>query len=176
MVKHFQKTGDPKEDEKFDLVYNHYKGFVFDIANKILHNYYDAEDAMQEAFLKILLNIKKIDDPLSDRTRGYVAVIAERKAIDLYRSRKWFVSWESIENKVGLSYPPPADDDDIARCLSKLPPRYRHVLLLKYHYGFTINEIADIFNIKPATASKLDQRAKAKLEELCRKEGIYDLR
>lgn len=175
MVKHFQTTGDPKEDEKFDLVYNHYEGFVFNIANKILHNYFDAEDAMQEAFLKILLNIKKIDDPLSTSTRGYIAVIAERTAIDLYRKRRWFVSWESIEDKVGLSIPPPADDD-IARCFSKLPPRYRHILLLKYYYGFTINEIADIFGIKSAAASKLDQRAKARLEELCRKEGIYDLR
>lgn len=175
MVKHFQTTGDPKEDEKFDLVYNHYEGFVFNIANKILHNYFDAEDAMQETFLKILLNIKKIDDPRSSKTRGYVATIAERTAIDLYRSRKWFVSWESIEDKVGLSIPPPADDD-IARCFSKLPPRYRHILLLKYYYGFTINEIADIFGIKSGTASKLEQRAKARLEELCRKEGIYDLR
>lgn len=175
MVKHFQTTGDPKEDEKFDLVYHHYKGFVFDIANKILHNYFDAEDAMQEAFLKILLNIKKVGDPLSKRTRGYIAVIAERTAIDLCRKRRWFVSWESIEDKVGLSIPPPADDD-IARCFSELPPRYRHVLLLKHHYGFTINEIADIFGIKSGTASKLEQRAKARLEELCRKEGIYDLR
>lgn len=40
MVKHFQTTGDPKEDEKFDQVYNHYKGFVFNIADKILHNYF----------------------------------------------------------------------------------------------------------------------------------------
>lgn len=85
MVKHFQTTGDPKEDEKFDLVYNHYEGFVFNIANKILHNYFDAEDAMQEAFLKILLNIKKVGDPFSSKTRGYVATIAERTAIDLCR-------------------------------------------------------------------------------------------
>lgn len=174
MVMPFKTTGDPKEDEKFEQVYNHYEKFVFVIANRVLHNFSDAEDAKQEAFLKIFLNTKKIDDPFSAKTRGYIAVIAERKAIDLLRKRKWYVSLESIENKIGLSIPPPGDDD-VASCFSRLPPRYRHVLMLKYYYGFSVKEIAGIFDIKPATASKLDQRAKAKLEELCRKEGIYDL-
>lgn len=84
------------------------------------------------------------------------------------------MSLESIENEIGLSFPPP-DDDDVAKCISKLPPRYRHIIMLKYYHGYNVKDIADMFGMKPATVRKLDQRAKAKLEEICREEGIYDL-
>ena len=80
----------------------------------------------------------------------------------------------SIENEIGLSFPPP-DDDDVAKCISKLPPRYRHIIMLKYYHGYNVKDIADMFGMKPATVRKLDQRAKAKLEEICREEGVYDL-
>ncbi len=84
------------------------------------------------------------------------------------------MSLDYIEKEIGLSFPPP-EDDDVAKCISKLPPRYRHVIMLKYHHGYNTNEIADMFGMKPAAVRKLDQRAKAKLEEICREEGVYDL-
>ena len=49
------------------------------------------------------------------------------------------------------------------------------MIMLKYYHGYTINEIADMFGMKAPAARKLDQRAKAKLEEIYREEGVYDL-
>ena len=53
-----------------------------------------------------------------------------------------------------------------------LPPRYREVILLKYYHGMSCKEIASQLNISVANATKLDQRSKHKLLELCKKEGI----
>lgn len=174
MIIYLQAIEDPETREKFAELYEYYRAYMLKIANKILLNEFDAEDALHNAFISISEHMDKIQDPSSPMTRGYVAIIVERKAIDIYRKRNRFVSLDAIENEIGISFPPP-EDDDVARCLSKLPPRYRHVIMLKYYHGYTINEIADIFRMRPGSVSKLDQRAKAKLEKICREEGVYDL-
>ena len=174
MIIYLQAIEDPGDREKFAELYEHYRAYMLKIANEILDNTFDAEDALHNAFVSISGHMDKVQDISSKKTRGFVAIIVERKAIDIYRQRSRFVSLETIENEIGISIPPP-EDDDLARCLSKLPPRYRHVIMLKYHHGYTINEIADMFGMKPAAVSKLDQRAKAKLEKICREEGVYDL-
>ena len=174
MIIYLQTIEDPENREKFELLYEHYRSYMLKIANKILENEFDAEDAVHNAFVSISEHMEKVYDPLSHATKGYVTIIVERKAIDIYRMRRHFVSLESIENEIGLSFPPP-DDDDVAKCISKLPPRYRHIIMLKYYHGYNVKDIADMFGMKPATVRKPDQRAKAKLEEICREEGIYDL-
>lgn len=174
MIIYLQAIEDPGDRAKFAELYERYRAYMLKIANKVLDNEFDAEDALHNAFISISEHMDKIQDPSSHKTRGYVAIIVERKAIDICRKRSRFVSLETIENRIGLSFPPP-EGDDVARCLSKLPPRYRHIIILKYYHGYSVREIADLFGIKPATASKLDQRAKARLEEICREEGVYDL-
>lgn len=174
MIIYLQTIEDSGDRAKFEELYEHYRAYMFTIANKILENEFDAEDAVHSAFLSISENMDKIQDPSSQRTRGFIAIIVERKAIDIYRKRSRFVSLDAIENEICISFPPP-EDDDLARCIAKLPVRYRHVITLKFYHGYTTKEIADILGMKPAAASKLIQRAKAKLEEICREEGVYDL-
>lgn len=174
MIIYLQTIDDPEDSAKFEQLYEHYRSYMLKIANKILENEFDAEDAVHNAFVSISEHMEKVHDPLSHSTKGYVTIIVERKAIDIYRKRSRFVSLDYIEKEIGLSFPPP-EDDDVAKYISKLPPRYRHVIMLKYHHGYKIDEIADMFGMKPATVRKLDQRAKAKLEEICREEGVYDL-
>ena len=51
------------EEEK-DLVtelYNTYKQILFNVSMSILHNTADAEDAVQETFVRIISNLSKID-------------------------------------------------------------------------------------------------------------------
>ena len=48
-----------EEQSKFEQIYQKYKGLMFYVANKILHNEHDAEDAIHQAFIKIAENMKK---------------------------------------------------------------------------------------------------------------------
>ena len=171
MIIYLQTIADPGDKSKFEYVYLTYRAFMFYIANGILHNAQDAEDAVHNAFLSIAKNIEKIGDPASLKTKGYISIITERKAIDLYRERKKYESDELAEEEVGISFPLP-EEHGLGWCISKLPPRYRQVILLKYSHGYSTKEIAEILCISSAAASKLDQRAKKRLYELCQKEGI----
>lgn len=171
MIIYLQTIDDPSDKVKFEQLYLRYQAFMYQIAYHILQNKQDAEDAVHNAFLCIAKNIEKVGDPTSRRTQGYIFIIVERKAIDLYRERKLKESDELREDQIGISYPPP-DDHDLVWCITQLPPRYRQMIFLKYSHGYTVKEIAEILGISHAAASKLDQRAKLKLEEICREEGI----
>lgn len=171
MIIYLQMIDDAPDRVKFEQLYQQYKAFMYRIACQILRNQQDAEDAVHNAFLSIARNIEKIESPTSPETRGYISIIVERKAIDLYRQRKKNITDELFEEDIGIlvSFP---NDHNLAWCIAKLPPRYRQIIFLKYSHGYSIKEIADILGISHAAASKLDQRAKKKLEKICREEGV----
>lgn len=159
------------DQDKFEQIYLTYKGLMFHIAYQILNNEQDAEDAVHIAFITIAENIKKIEAPVCPKTQSYIVTIVESKAIDLYRKNKRFGSLEykDITSGVFVEIPEVIGLDD---CILKLPTRYREVILLKYDQGFTCKDIAKQLGISLSNAIKLDQRAKAKLMEICRKESI----
>ena len=43
------------------------------------------------------------------------------------------------------------------------------MIILKYYHGYSTKEVAEILGISDTNASKIDQRAKKKLEELYNK-------
>ncbi|WP_343120639.1 RNA polymerase sigma factor, partial [Clostridioides difficile] len=54
----------------------------------ILKDDHLSEDAVHNAFLRIIKNIDKIDEVDSPRTKAFIVIIVERIAIDFYRKRK----------------------------------------------------------------------------------------
>ena len=168
---YLQMIDSPEEKGKFERLYGMYKGFMFQIANRILHNTYDAEDAVHSAFVSVAKNISKISDPGSQESRSYLAIITERKAIDIWRDRQKRSGGAFDEEMAGVVVPQDGERD-LAGCIARLPARYRQVILLKYGLGYTTGEVAEMLDISQAAASKLDQRAKKKLYDLCREEEI----
>lgn len=159
----------PEEKSKLEQIYLEYRGLMFHVANSILHNEQDAEDAIHQAFIKIAENIRKIDQPVSPQTQGYVVTIAENKAIDLYRRRNKHPTVDLDEEPQGIRavY---NGENVLTACILKLPARYREMILLRYHYGYSVKEVATIMGLSHSAASKLEQRAKKKLKELYEKE------
>ena len=149
----------PEEKSLFEQIYLEYRGLMFHVAYEILHNEQDAEDAVHQAFVKIAENIKKID------------AIVEHQAIDQYRRLQKHPSVELIEEIQGTNahY---EGDNDLTKCILKLPARYREMILLRYHHGYTVREIAKMLGLSLPAAIKLDQRAKNKLKKLCEEAGI----
>ena len=88
MVIYLQMIDTPDDRSKFEQIYLEYRGLMFHVANEILHNEQDAEDAVHQAFVNVAKNMEKIGSPNCPKTKGYVVTIAENKAIDLYRRRK----------------------------------------------------------------------------------------
>lgn len=171
MLIYLQMIETAEDKTKFEILYTEYKDWMGTIAFSILHNKQDAEDAVHNAFVKIAENIKKVDDPLSKKTRAYIVTIIETKAIDIYRKKQRHPEIPINEEDIGIHFDY-ANCGDLAKCIAQLPSRQRAILALKYRHGYNNREIAKILKISEFNAIKLDQRAKAKLKELCAKEGL----
>lgn len=170
MVIYLQMIDDPRDRSKFEQLYTKYKDLMYYTANRILRNEQDAEDAVHNAFLAIVGNVPKIPAVESPKTRAYVVTIVENKAIDLYRKKQRHPT-EALTEAEGLSVEYDGDDE-LSRCMAKLPARYRQILLLRYDHDYTVKEVARMMDLSLSAAYKLEQRAKRHLESLCREAGV----
>ena len=170
MLIYLQMLETPEEKSLFEQIYLEHCGLMFHVAYEILHNEQDAEDAVHQAFVKIAENIKKIDAPVCPKTHSYVVTIVEHQAIDQYRRLQKHPSVELIEEIQGTNahY---EGDNDLTKCILKLPARYREMILL-HHQGYSVREIAKMLGLSLPAAIKLNQRAKNKLKKLCEEAGI----
>lgn len=171
MLIYLQMIETPEEQAKFEVLYMEYRGLMYYIADGILHNDQDAEDAVHSAFVTIAENIKNFLDIECPKLKSYIVTIIESRSIDIYRSKQRHpeVSLDELTAGLHVEY---SGKSELTQCIASLPPRYRHVLALKYQHGFNNREIAKLLDITEASAIKLDQRAKTRLRELCSKEGI----
>lgn len=150
-----------EDRDKFEQLYNHYKNQMFYVANQILHNEHDAEDAVHQAFVALLKNLEKISDVKCPRTRAYVVITVERKALDIIRHRRRFAG-ELDETRSGMEFPMP-DDGGVADALARLPARYRAVLLLRFDCGYSTGELAELLEMNRGSVQKLVWRAREAL-------------
>lgn len=72
--------------EGFEYLFNRfYKDKLF-VVNCILHNEQDAEDVMQDAYMKMMRNINELNNPVA--FPAWFGKIVNNTAIDLFRKRK----------------------------------------------------------------------------------------
>ncbi len=171
MILYLQMLDSPQDRAKFEQIYTRYRGLMFHVANRILQNEQDAEDAVHQAFLSVLKNFQKISQVECPQTRALVVIIVERKAIDLLRARARRPEAELNEDIAGWEFPLPGDSP-LADAMAKLPARYREVLLLRFDLGYTTGEIARLLDLKRDSVQKLIWRAKERLRQQLEQEGV----
>lgn len=171
MLIYMQTIETEEKRADFEKIYLAYRNLMFYVANRILRNEQDAEDAVHHAFVKIAENMEKIEEPVCPKTKGYVSIIAENRAIDMIRKRSRQSVEEINETTMGISVEYDGENT-LTKCILELPGRYREIILLKYVYGYSIAECASVMGIKKDNAAKLDQRAQKRLRQLCEGEGI----
>lgn len=164
MLIYLQMIEDDADRSKFEQLYTKYRKLMLYVANQMLHNPDDAEDAVHEAFLAIAKNIKKIRTSDCLQTRNLVVIITERKSIDLIKKRSSWQSFEENENIVGVMPQMPADSG-LAQAISELPAKAREILLLRYIDGYSTREIAEMLDMNLKAVQKSLERTRALLRK-----------
>lgn len=171
MLLYLQMIETPEDRSKFVIIYEQYRDYMYRVAFAILNNQEDAEDAVHYAFVKLAENINKVGEPECLKTKGYVVTIVRNAAIDIYRKKQAHPHVEYIDATIGMQTT--YDGDNVlARCIMKLNERQQSIIILKYHHGYELKEIAKMLGITYRNALQIEQRAKAKLRALCEEEGI----
>ena len=163
--------------ERIEEVYRLYEQKMYRIAFSILGDVTDAEDAVQDAFLKLVRLVRKLEDPASDRTKRYVLRAIQSTSIDIYRKnnkeREHRLDHE-VESVVGDM---PSTEtlyshrEEIRERLAELSEDQREAVTLHLIGGMFFEEIAKEKNISLAAVRRRYERGLRKLKMLSGEDG-----
>ncbi len=138
------------DSQAFAQLVERYQTPVYNLAYRMLGNVNDAEDAAQETFLRAFTHIKKFRPDKKFVT--WLLSICAHHCIDRLRRHRWLcLSLEDagVADALASDAPEPdaalwdaEDAHAIAQALQQLAPPYRLVLVLKYWYDQSVEEIA----------------------------------
>ena len=173
MLLYLQLIETDEDRSKFEIIYLEYRNLMFFVANRILENVPDAEDAVHQSFLKLIGILDKVEDPYSPKTKSLMAVIAERTAIDMLRKNKRHptVPIDDLDADVAFHTEDLLNRLDLVSSFAALPPRYRELLLLKYYCGLSTDDIGQMLSMSESNVNKTTQRAKQKLKMVLEQQG-----
>lgn len=158
----------------FNSIYEQHKCLMYEIAKSILNDSIYAQDAVQNAAIKISKHIDLISSLSSEKVKTLVVTIIRHAAIDVQRSRDrhWDqeVSWVDIPD-LPVTNISSVYESSLYYAMQKLPFQYREVLILKYVSDLEDDEIASILDISRVNVRKRISRGKKQLEIILKKEG-----
>lgn len=164
MLIYLQMLETPDEQDRFEQFYYLYRDVMFLAADRLLHNVDDAEDAVHQAFISLIGIFGRITDIAAAETRALAVMIAQRRAVDIIRERDRLTELdEDALPATDLCMP---GDSPLAAAISRLSPRYREALFLRYVFGYSTREFAPLLGVSSDSARKLLWRAKQRLKEL----------
>lgn len=170
---------DAEDMLRFERIYNGYRKQMFYVANGILHDEYEAEDAVQNALLGIARNIKALPECDDELIKAYVLTAAKNAALNFLPKKQRrdseldideldFADADDVFHKVAMS----DDYEKLMKAIDKLPDMYRDVLLLHCVYGLKAHETVQLLGRKASTVRQQITRGRKKLIEFCVQEGM----
>lgn len=130
----------------------------------------DADDLLQETFIKVYINIHRYS---ADYTFGqWVYTIARNTFIDFVRRRQDDLSIDDRFYAPASSAPTPEESvinlqqrSQIEQYLDRLAPRYRQLILMRFFEEYSYEEIAAKLALPLGTVKTQIHRAR---EQMCR--------
>ncbi len=160
-----------------ERLYIDQKQTMYHTAFAILKNKQDAEDAVHEAFLRIITNIDKLSDIGSEKIKSFVIIVVKNIAIDIYRKRQKNVIADvpedddadisEVERKVLES----SEYDILNKVVVMLPETQRNVLILKYYHDMTTADISAMLGVTASAVRTRICRAERKLAKMLEEEN-----
>ena len=182
-----------EELQKFTQLYETYRKLMHWTAEKILHDEHLAEDAVHEAFLRIIQNFHQIREIPCPKTRSFVVIIVRNVALNMQKKRKReeketfreILPEESTDfredalrhaiDNISYGFDETIDEiyrNEIMAAVLSMPDVSKEILLLYGYVGYSVRDIAKYLKITEATAYKRLHRARNALaKKIGRRQG-----
>ena len=165
------RSGDPRGP---GLLFDLFHGVVFGLCLRMMRHRQDAEDVVQETFVRALGGIHGFD-PQRPLRPWILGIAANRCRTALGRRSRRPLLAETVEEREDHR-PGVADPDDISgeleRALGRLRPEYRLVFVLFHEQGLPYDEIAQAVDRPVGTVKTWLHRARAELAEDLARRGL----
>lgn len=158
-------TGDPQMQR---FLYQRFASIMYGVCLRYSENQEDANDLLQEGFIKVYRNLDKFRGEGS--FEGWIRRIFINTSIEHFRKKvKLYNVSEVQENTVEDTDLNALDSlavKDIMKIINELSPGYKQIFNLHVIEGFSHKEIADMLGITEGTSKSQLARAKAVLKKI----------
>ncbi|WP_026575313.1 RNA polymerase sigma factor SigX [Bacillus sp. UNC438CL73TsuS30] len=171
-------------EEVFNHLYKKYHQDVFNFLYYMVHNREQAEDLVQEVYIRVLKAYQQFKGDCSEKT--WLFAIARNVAIDSFRKNKgWkqriidqFDSWEQQVKDESISPEESAfqklDTQNMFKCLEQCTLDQKSVIILRFLQELSIYETAKVLGWKESKVKTTQHRAikqlKILMEEISNRE------
>ena len=178
MLQFLLTLADKSDHEKVEYIYHKYHQDMLRLARSRLSqmgsvNYQlDAEDVVQNAFVKIVRYIGKIDFSLSEQAiHSYIMAIVANEVINFLSDTVYCESWDQYENSL------PDNDfleklrireqyQEVMSAIAQLDERYSITLSLRYVDNMSVKDMSVLLGIEEKSVYTRLERGKQKLLEI----------
>lgn len=164
------------DETAFAALFDKYKNLVYRTAYLMLGDTQEAEDALQEVFLRVYRSLDTYD-PSRGAFTTWLHQITVNHCLNQLRKRRPpgadedSVPWGELPLERGEAQPSPSDliesSDEIWQSLRRLSGKLRAVIVLRYYWDLPYDEIGQILGIPVGTVkSRMNAALNAMREDL----------
>ena len=142
---------------------------MFYVANEILDDAQHAEDAVQEAFIRIAKNMHKINCSNPGSTKAFLVTVVRNVALTMLKKENHYYDFSEYQDLIVDKQEVEKDVLDRLEVISyisaihKLPEKYRDILYLHCVQEYTIAEISKLLQLSQEVVKKRIQRGRKKI-------------
>jgi RNA polymerase sigma-70 factor (ECF subfamily) len=151
-----------------DKLYKQFSSLLFGICMRYAGNRMEAQDVLQEVFVKIYNNISSYNHEGS--FEGWLRRIAVNTSITNYRKNLKHAFQKDVDDLMKSQEEPATYDDleytaeEMMQCIERLPLGYKTIFNMYVIEGFMHKEISEMLNIDVNTSKSQLSRAKNYLQ------------
>jgi RNA polymerase sigma-70 factor (ECF subfamily) len=178
------------DDKAWARLVEEYRGLVYSICYLFCGSTQDAEDLVQDSFLKIWMNLRSYD-PARGELKGWIATVTRNQRVDRFRRSGQQRLTDSIDSasctggswdkpdgmplaqRIPDSRPTPHEaavtneiKAIVSRAVNRISPEMQEVVSLRFFDGFDNQEIAHRLRIPEGTVKSRTNRGRAQLASL----------
>lgn len=166
--------------DDFSLIVDRYKDRAYSMLKRMLKNEMDAEEALQDSFLKAFNSLNKFRNESSFATYFYRIVYNTAITVLNAKKRKFSQEMFSIDEEIELGvfdnevYSRTEDSSGyIYKMIDKLPVKHALVLVMFYIDGMSLNEISQVLGLSIVNVKVMLYRSRNSLRDLLMKHNFH---
>ncbi len=148
-----------RTEKEITAIYQRHADTVWRVCYSFMKNHHDAQDLMQETFIRLLRSDVSFKN--TEHEKAWLIVTASNLCKNALRHPERIT--EDIDEQYDLSVPE-RPDEGLKEAVLGLPPLYQEVIYLYYYEGYSTEEISAMLDTAPSTIRVRLSRARAKLK------------
>lgn len=148
-------------EQEFTKVYERYVDGIFRLCFSFMKNQMDAEDVVQETFLKYFYSHKEFESP--DHLKAWLIVTASNHCKDLLK--QWWRKRKNLDDYEEAAGGEMVVADEMMELVMSLPEKYKTAVYLYYYEGYDSREIASLLHKPDSTIRTYLQKARKILKQ-----------